>query len=284
MTKQLLILAAGAAMAAAALIAQTAPHGAAFQNPGWMAAPGSRPLDVHMNRPEGEQSGPFVGKPFSATEVRHAQQTLADGTHVDNSDTTLVYRDVQGRLRVESPERIEIFDPVNGVEYDLGPKNKTYKKTQIHGTFSVAVVAGWSFTSSGYPAHVQGPKNGSIENLSPRLLNGINVKGARVTTTIPAGTFGNDRDIKVVNERWYSDDLQVLVKSSNSDPRFGVNTYELTNIVQGPPDPSLFQDPLDYKLMTEQWPTAPIRIHETHLCNVRDGVIAKRKAPSLWHA
>ena len=64
--------------------------------------------------------------------------------------------------------------------------------------------------------------------------------------TIPAGTFGNDRDVKVINERWYSDDLQVLVKSSNSDPRFGLTTYELTNIMRTVPDPALFQPPADY--------------------------------------
>jgi len=48
--------------------------------------------------------------------------------------------------------------------------------------------------------------------------------------TIPAGTFGNDRDIKVEGDRWYSKSLQILVKTANSDPRFGVITYELSQI------------------------------------------------------
>src|SRR6266852_2890768 len=69
-----------------------------------------------------------------------------------------------------------------------------------------------------------------MEDLQPQVVNGIRAKGSRVTMTIPKGAFGNDRDVKVVNERWYSDDLQILLKSSNSDPRFGVTTYELTNI------------------------------------------------------
>ena len=51
-----------------------------------------------------------------------------------------------------------------------------------------------------------------------------------------------------VNERWYSDDLQALVKSSNNDPRFGLNTYELTNIEQGDPEPALFQPPAGYTI------------------------------------
>ena len=67
-----------------------------------------------------------------------------------------------------------------------------------------------------------------------------------MTVTIPTGAVGNDRDLKVINERWVSDDLKLLVKTSNSDPRFGVTTYELTNIVQKEPDPALFQLPEGY--------------------------------------
>ena len=66
------------------------------------------------------------------------------------------------------------------------------------------------------------------------------------------GTFGNDREVKVVNETWYPDDLQIMVKSSNSDPRFGVTTYELTDILQGSPDPSLFTIPADYTAATDR--------------------------------
>ena len=250
MMKQILIFAA----AAASLFAQSTHYGNAFQHPGWIAAPGSAPTTVHMSHPEGEQSGPVVGRPFSGIEVRHSRQTLSDGTHVDSSDTTKVYRDVQGRLRVESPQRVEIFDPVAGFEYDLRLESKTYKKVFIgdKNSFSVAVVGSWSFTSSSSdsPSAAGSKERPGTEHLTPQLISGINAKGLRVTSTIPAGSFGNDRDIKVVNERWYSDDLQVLLKSSNSDPRFGVSSYELTNIVQAPPDPSLFQVPLDYKQQT----------------------------------
>ena len=38
----------------------------------------------------------------------------------------------------------------------------------------------------------------------------------------------------------------MLLKTSNSDPRFGINTYELTNIKQDQPDPALFQVPAGY--------------------------------------
>ncbi|HKA01147.1 MAG TPA: hypothetical protein VKE70_31760, partial [Candidatus Solibacter sp.] len=96
-------------------------------------------------------------------------------------------------------------------------------------------------------SHAEPHNSGTTEELAAQVINGVRAKGSRVTITIPAGSFGNDRDVKVVNERWYSDDLQVLVKSINNDPRFGITTYELTNIVTGAPDPALFLVPSDYR-------------------------------------
>jgi len=90
--------------------------------------------------------------------------------------------------------------------------------------------------------------NGSVESLPPQMVNGAMAEGTRTTETIPVGKIGNDRAISIVNERWFSDDLQMLVKSTSSDPRFGDTTYQLTNIVQTSPDPSLFQVPADYTL------------------------------------
>jgi hypothetical protein len=92
--------------------------------------------------------------------------------------------------------------------------------------------------------------DGATEDLGRQMVNGVTAKGSRVTITIPAGSIGNNQEIKVVNERWYSDDLQILVKSANHDPRFGDNVYELTDIKQSAPDESLFSPPSDYTLTT----------------------------------
>jgi len=63
--------------------------------------------------------------------------------------------------------------------------------------------------------------------------------------------IGNNRDILVVNEQWYSKDLQTMVKTVNSDPRYGTTTYEMTNISQAAPDAGLFMIPAGYTI-TEQ--------------------------------
>jgi hypothetical protein len=84
------------------------------------------------------------------------------------------------------------------------------------------------------------------EDLGLINQNGVPAQGTRTTLTIPVGQIGNNREIKVVNERWYSQELQMTVKSINSDPRFGTTTYEVKNISRLNPDASLFQIPGDY--------------------------------------
>lgn len=84
------------------------------------------------------------------------------------------------------------------------------------------------------------------EKLEARNVEGVQAEGTRITTTIPAGDIGNELPIQIVDERWYSNELQVVVMTRHSDPRFGETTYRLTNIQRGEPNASLFQIPSDY--------------------------------------
>jgi hypothetical protein len=241
MTRLYTFVAAAAALLPASLMAQQLD---------WIPVPQAN----GESRLDG-QAGPIFGKPFTATEVRHSTQVLADGTKVERNDTSTFARDGHGRMRTANDKTILIFDPVAGFNYGLNLQPKTYEKAALPtklNAVAIAVAGGRSSTSTSSGdgrAMTPGlPKNAVTEELSPQMINGVQARGSRITMTIPAGTFGNDRDIKVVNERWYSDDLQVLLKSTNNDPRFGVSTYELTNIVRTEPDPATFLVPSDYRL------------------------------------
>ena len=93
--------------------------------------------------------------------------------------------------------------------------------------------------------------NTKTESLGVKNIGGVEAEGARNTTTIPAGAIGNERPIEVVYERWYSKDLQLIVSSKHSDPRFGEQTYELTNIRRDNPPISLFSPPADYTIIED---------------------------------
>lgn len=89
------------------------------------------------------------------------------------------------------------------------------------------------------------------EELGTQNIEGVDAEGTRTVTTIPAGAIGNERPIEITYEKWYSRDLQLVVMSKHNDPRFGEQTYRLTNIVRSEPDPSLFSLPSGYRLITE---------------------------------
>ncbi len=96
----------------------------------------------------------------------------------------------------------------------------------------------------------------SVEDLGTLTVNGVPARGTRVTTLVPVGAIGNDKEFRSVAERWFSPDLNLLIKSVSADPRFGTTTYELTNIGRQPPDPSLFQPPAGYSIISTQTPAA----------------------------
>jgi hypothetical protein len=219
-----------------------------------------------------------TGSPFSATEQRHSLQVLGDGTHIEQTESSQISRDAEGRTRTEAdpggsdaPAMATIQDPVAGTTYFLDPVNKTANKLPLPKVLnsvglpaSVTVsstVATFGADTAKVMAFRAGPGVSKSEAATPapidedlgaQEVNGVLAKGTRTTINIPVGQIGNDRALQVVNERWYSDELGMIVKSSNSDPRFGTTTYELVNISRVAPDPSLFQIPADYTVNEEK--------------------------------
>ncbi len=240
-------------------------------------------------KPDG-QVGPVLGKPLSGIEERHNEQIMNDGSRADRPSSGLFYRDEKGRMRVESQTKVVIYDPTVGAIYVADITTKTYRKMNIKPSSPISIVVVedgiWVASEtqsqsrpttnlqnplgpprSPSPSGLQSPvpsaaptppapqeerdARASREDLPAGVIGGVRVQGSRLTSVIPAGAVGNDHELKVVSERWYSDDLKALVKSSASDPRFGALKYELTNISQTPPDPSLFQLPADFSLLND---------------------------------
>lgn len=173
-------------------------------------------------------------------------------------------------------DTISIFDPVSNVRYSLNPTAKTARRSKAHfgmaegalfgtaqsippavraqmETFTaknsnVVVLPGLSAVSVGGNGT---SRAGKTESLGTRDIEGVQAEGTRSITTIPAGAIGNERPIEIVYERWYSKELQLMVYSRHTDPRFGEQTYRLTNVSRNEPDRSLFAPPADYKIVSE---------------------------------
>lgn len=206
------------------------------------------------------QPGKVVtGAPYSAVAVRETRQTLADGNTIDRNVQSNVYRDSQGRTRREDTITgfgplaaagqthtfVMIHDPVASTTYVLHPDEKIADKLPLADG---AGKHGGSLRQK-FLAHEQADTaNGTLktEDLGTETISGVSAQGTRYTHTIPAGQIGNAKPIVVTSERWYSPDLQVVVKSTRNDPLLGETTYTLMNIQRQEPAASLFAVPADY--------------------------------------
>jgi hypothetical protein len=212
---------------------------------------------------EGLHHGQVVkGAPFSASVSTETTHTLQDGTVIHRSSQGSIARDSQGRSRREmtfsgfgplaasggTRTRVSILDPVNGTHFMLDPASKTARKMsfQDHGPKNAANAEGRLEKKQEKRAQEEAAGTLKTESLGTQVINGVSAEGTRVTHTIPAGQIGNDKPIVSTSERWYSPDLQVVVKSTRTDPQFGTTTYSLTNIQKGEPASSLFTVPSDY--------------------------------------
>ena len=213
---------------------------------------------------EGLRGGKVVtNAPFSAVAITESTQTLADGNSITRKTQTALYRDSQGRYRKEitfpalgllsepgQPKSfVVIQDPVAGLGYSLEPDQKIARKMSFGG--HPRAPAG-RLRNRRDELLQKELADGSLkqEDLGTQTINGVTATGTRYTHTIPVGQIGNEKPIVIVSERWYSNDLQMVVQSTRTDPRFGTTTYSLTNIQRTEPSPSLFTVPADYTVQT----------------------------------
>jgi len=198
---------------------------------------------------EGLHAGKVVkGAPFSATASSQTTQTLQDGTTINRTTSSVLYRDSQGRSRREvtlsgfgplqtsgkARTMITIGDPVAGAHYLLDPEQKVAHKMTPKGGKRGAWANGnaQAFQQKMQQRMAKEEASGEVkkESLGTQtiMINGVGVKaeGTSITRTIPAGQIGNDKPIQIVFERWYSPDLQIVVKSTRTDPRFGTKDWQ----------------------------------------------------------
>jgi hypothetical protein len=197
-----------------------------------------------------------TGAPFSAQVTFEHSQTLPDGNFIHHENSAMVYRDSQGRTRIEqtrpsnsgNPQQIiRIIDPVAHVGYVLDPAK------QIAHRFSLPPSRPGNFE-----APRPTPSNPNVVSTSlgsnPNL-NGVYVEGTQVTHTIPAGQLGNSEAIQITTVRWYSPDLGINISSQTTDPLRVNSTTSLTNISRNEPASTLFDVPSGYTVVN----TGPMR-------------------------
>jgi hypothetical protein len=209
--------------------------------------PGAPEPGLRFISSEMSYSGKVVKRvPYSAETLTENTQILNNGTRLTRRTTGMVYRDDEGRTRREMSASIAgpfatsgdtqhlifINDPVAGVSSTIMPDSDT------------ALTKPLPAPSNDEPPEMEVSSDGGrTESLGKEVIEGFVAEGTRTTILIPPGRIGNDKAIEIVHERWYSPELQAILLSKHSDPRWGETVYRLRNINRGAPDSSLFSLP-----------------------------------------
>src|SRR5215475_8003170 len=118
------------------------------------------------------------GAPYSATATTETIQTLSDGNQIIRKNESKLFRDSEGRTRVEqtletigkwsaggeAPQNIFINDPVAGVSYSLDPRTYTAHKS-VGQKITTYTINGKTVTQAEIEALVEKKKRGQAEIL-----------------------------------------------------------------------------------------------------------------------
>jgi TonB family protein len=217
-----------------------------------VAAPGDGRVAEWMY---GEHITAVPSLPFSAKVELEFVNQLQDGTLISHKTYNLDARDSGGRTHNEARKwinpsdgadpsliRIELYDPSTKTRTTVFPPTKTARQWAV----STPVPTVTPFAP---PAAVK--PDTSKENIGSDTIEGLPVRGTRVSQTYAPGALGNDRPLTIVTEYWFSQDLRINLLTKRTDPRYGVQTVRVTELRREEPDSALFAIPEDYKLVKE---------------------------------
>ena len=198
-----------------------------------------------------------AGQPFTADEVA-TRDPAPNVRNVIRIQTTRVYRDSEGRTRIEAPAPggpaythfVQIDDPIAGVHYSIDPQTKVIHRLLIpvwnpaqssNGKKDVAGRFTMFPLKCSYVSHT--------DSLGTKILDGLAAEGHRVTSE-PGSDCASFRATGVTVETWDSPALSITLLMKRSGV-MGDETTSLENVHLAEPDPLLFQPPPDYTIVEE---------------------------------
>ncbi|MEP6706761.1 MAG: TonB family protein [Pyrinomonadaceae bacterium] len=172
--------------------------------------------------------------------VAHTAYMLDARTHIARKMPTvrLNYMDAGQAVRARVPRPPEGAAPM--------PPPGVEGKVEVESSIVMSAPAPGPEGGAVFEFRRNDARKAKHESLGKQTIEGVEADGTRETVTIPAGEVGNELPIEIVSERWYSRELQTVVMTKHSDPRFGETVYRLTNIDRSEPAKALFEVPADY--------------------------------------
>ena len=214
---------------------------------------------------------------YSATAKNTFEQKLGDGSYVRGYAVTHEARDGAGRTLSEFAQNcdrdgsgvprltlsVTVFDPVARASLNW-QVNSQYAEKVAHvfhqpppppppPSAEQLALRKKAAADRAQVTPCPVPKAGDGD-LGTRMIAGVEAEGKRTTRTIPAGEEGNELPLVIINERWTSKELGLVLMGISDDPRRGRSTYEVEELTVGEPDASLFAPPAGYKIVDQNPP------------------------------
>ncbi len=242
---------------------------------------GSTVVSVPLSSETALESGVVTGVPFLAEATTEITQAFPDGNRIVRSSKSVIARDSLGRTRREQnlssfssllePAQVTftvIRDPVARIRYVIRPDQRVVERDSLpllqarpaEGRGQQDPKAGAEAARrSNLPEEARtkvaavlagsGPGHVTSTPLGKQRIEGVQATGTRITRVIAAGEIGNEHPMTITSEVWYSPDLQVVVLSTQNDPRIGETTFKVSAIERREPPHAIFDIPTGYSIV-----------------------------------
>lgn len=200
---------------------------------------------------------PLTNAPFTATVNTEWNRQTSDGATITVKNHRLVVRDSQGRIFEErrrfvpadsnSPSLVfqtEFSDPAQHTKYVCFSANKVCNLITFFAPLSEPIVAVGPIGD--------GKRYLSRSDLGKSDVSGIETIGTRETISTNPGAVGNDREVSLTKEFWYSPKLGVNLIVKRTDPLQGAQVFTVSDIQLAEPDARLFVLPAGYKVVDQR--------------------------------
>jgi hypothetical protein len=191
---------------------------------------------------------PVPGHAVSAQQVEERTRSLPDGTSINETMVSQIYRDSAGRMRIEwgseeghrnSSSVIYLIDPVAYSTAILLVESRIAVRTDVPRSSPEGFQVGFPAVGVWPPGRKWQIKT---ESLGTRTIGGVEVEGARHVSTSE-----DQPPLTAVQAVWSSRSLGLTLEVEASGPNWK-HTAKLQNLDRHDPDPALFVIPPDYAI------------------------------------
>jgi hypothetical protein len=237
---------------------------------GWAQEPETSAAETS---PQTDTAAPYTGHAFAATKYARRVRILADGSQKflrNERYPVRIGRDAKGRLRMQTMTRDEEWPDCRWIDKTVPPECSSWgvvvidpvKHTLAHWVEGEIGAHSWiDFPLDAgeleKAAHLTNELPGlappfseedgkmTHEDLGEQQMDGISAHGERWTLHYQKNVDGKPVERVRIHETWVSEELRLVVRVVDGNPRGAESIWGLEKITTAP-DASLFEPPADH--------------------------------------